>query len=234
MPYKRKYGYRKKPSYSRYGYKSKYKYGKRKARYSRYPQIAKYGSYGLPKAIFTKLTYSEHVLVNSSTTTPGYYVYRLNSTFDPNQTGTGGQPYMRDTYAALYSYYVVSGAKVKVQASTDGTYDILLTQRQTPNLYTVGDIDLEIERGAIKRTITNDKPSYISTYYSVSKGLGISKRKLFSDDQYSSGVAANPSIPLYVQFAAIASDRSTTIGIDLQVEITYYVKFYSPIDQSAS
>lgn len=217
-----------------YGYKPKYKYGKRKSRYSRYPAIAKYGSFGLPKAVYTKLTFVQHQTLSSTTVTPTSYVYRLNSIYDPDYTGSGSQPYMRDQLSALYSYYTVSGCKVCITYSTDTTQDSLLTIRQTPNTYTLGDIDLEIERGAMKRIVSSSQPGYVKNYYSISKCFGIPKRKLLSDDIYSAGISATPASTLYLQIGSIATDRATSATVQIQVELTYYVKFWSPIDQSAS
>ena len=41
----------------------------------------------------------------------------MNSLFDPDQTGTGHQPYYFDQFAALYNRYTVLGSKLTAEFS---------------------------------------------------------------------------------------------------------------------
>lgn len=237
MVYKKKYATKRRPVYSRgYGYKKKYKYGKRKARYSKYPQIAKFGSNGLPKAIYTKLNYTTHLALTSTSGAIGYYYFNLNSVYDPDHTGVGTQPYMRDTYATLYKRYAVSGAKIKMICSTDGNYDILLTARQIPDsAVALSDIELEIQRGAMKAIVSPGRgPRTFKNYYSVSKAYGVSKYRVMNDDVFTSAVGASPGRPLYLGLCYNTQDRTNTAVLHVEVQITYYVKFYNFVDQAAS
>lgn len=56
-----------------------------------------------------KLTYADNfhhdVIQNGSA--GGTQFFRMNSIFDPDQTGTGHQPIMRDLWASQYDYYAV-------------------------------------------------------------------------------------------------------------------------------
>jgi hypothetical protein len=71
--------------------------------------------FGFPDRLVTKLRYSD-ILNNSSTAgSLVTYIYRWNSTFDPDLSGTGHQPLYRDTYAAVYDQYAVIRATAKVR-----------------------------------------------------------------------------------------------------------------------
>jgi len=49
------------------------------------------------------------------------YTYRLNSLYDPDETGAGNQPVGFDQLMALYKYYRVTKAKVTVFLTNSGT-----------------------------------------------------------------------------------------------------------------
>lgn len=57
--------------------------------------------------------YNTKVLTGVSTS--GYQQFKVNSTYDPDLTGTGTQPLGRDTWAGVYNYYKVLEAHVKVR-----------------------------------------------------------------------------------------------------------------------
>lgn len=47
--------------------------------------------------------------------TSGIYQYKVNSIWDPDLTGAGGQPLGRDTWAAIYNYYKVLECNIHVE-----------------------------------------------------------------------------------------------------------------------
>lgn len=57
---------------------------------------------------------------------PGYYVFRANSCYDPNFTGTGHQPRGFDQIMAMYTYLAVREAQIEIWFQpTDGAPCIL-------------------------------------------------------------------------------------------------------------
>ncbi len=50
----------------------------------------------------------------TSATFGAVQVYRLNSLYDPNQTGVGSQPYGRDTLATIYDRYRVRAVTIEL------------------------------------------------------------------------------------------------------------------------
>lgn len=71
--------------------------------------------FGFPDRILTRLRYVDNFPITSTSGAQGLQVYRWNSTFDPDQTGTGHQPLYRDTYATIYNHYAVVRAHARIE-----------------------------------------------------------------------------------------------------------------------
>lgn len=71
---------------------------------------------GFPKRLTVKLAYVDSININPPQGPDGFgtYVFRANSVYDPDFTGTGHQPMMFDTYMALYDHYQVKWSSIKV------------------------------------------------------------------------------------------------------------------------
>lgn len=71
---------------------------------------------GFPKKLTVKLAYVDSITIDPPGGPDGFgtYVFRANSCFDPDFTGTGHQPMMFDTYMALYDHYQVKWSSIKV------------------------------------------------------------------------------------------------------------------------
>lgn len=77
---------------------------------------------GIPWKSYYKLNYSENIPI--TTGVMNFYNWRLNSVYDPNFTGTGGQPLWHDQLAAIYTSYKVNGCKFKIMATNLGTQPV--------------------------------------------------------------------------------------------------------------
>jgi len=85
------------------------------------PTPRRYIPLGKPASNVARLRYCEHVVLNAGTGGIAEYVFRINSLFDPDFTGTGHQPMGFDQFGAFYSRYVVIGAKVNIRVTQGGT-----------------------------------------------------------------------------------------------------------------
>jgi len=65
------------------------------------------------------MRYVDAGVLNASTTTGDIWNFRANSIFDPDQTGTGHQPYGHDTYATMWNHYTVLGSKIQIDYISD-------------------------------------------------------------------------------------------------------------------
>jgi hypothetical protein len=73
--------------------------------------------FGFPDRLLTKLRYHTFTSINSLVGALAFQLFRWNSTFDPDFTGTGHQPLYRDTFASLYDQYAVVRARATVKFS---------------------------------------------------------------------------------------------------------------------
>lgn len=77
---------------------------------------------GYPKSRRVKLKYVEEIVVGANNVMSSY-IFRANSVFDPNYTGTGHQPMLYDQWTTIYSHYTVLGSTISVTPAPPGTSD---------------------------------------------------------------------------------------------------------------
>lgn len=72
------------------------------------------GITGFPSSLVTKLRYHEGMTFPSAAGVVSTNIFRANSLFDTNETGTGHQPMFFDQLTAVYARYVVKRSTIKV------------------------------------------------------------------------------------------------------------------------
>lgn len=70
---------------------------------------------GFPKKMIMTHRYCANQSVQSSTGVMANYVFSCNGMYDPDITGTGGQPLYFDQMTAIYNHYTVIGSKVTIK-----------------------------------------------------------------------------------------------------------------------
>jgi len=75
--------------------------------------VVRFPGTGFPDELRCVLKYST-TYNTSGSVTPSPYVFRLNSLFDPDLTGTGHQPFFFDQLTAVYGQYCVTAGKARV------------------------------------------------------------------------------------------------------------------------
>lgn len=88
------------------------------------------------EAYTVKLPYVDSINLTTTYGANQNYIFRMNSLFDPDYTGTGHQPKGRDLWASMYDYYAVLACNYKFtcyNASDDSiTYTAAGTNAQKP------------------------------------------------------------------------------------------------------
>lgn len=84
---------------------------------------------GIPNSRMVKLRYSDNFTLGDDLTASGVstqQVFRANSLYDPDYTGTGHQPRYFDQWTTMYGRYVVLGSKIRVNchAAAAGTSNV--------------------------------------------------------------------------------------------------------------
>lgn len=89
-----------------------------------------------PNTKTVKLRYVENISLDGGSGSSAINVFRANSIYDPNYTGTGHQPMYRDNYAAIYEDYRVNYATITMVAL--GTHITNTTTAETAAGTTTG------------------------------------------------------------------------------------------------
>lgn len=190
-----------------------------------------------------KLKYIGERSYNAS---PGFLdsrLWALNSLYDPDQSGTGGQPYYFDELSALYTRYIVYACKVKVRC---------MVTTATPN-YVPANVGIVPTSGNIvswpadfitacqkhgakwkQLPAQQSARTELKAYYPIHKIYGIPKSMLRNELSFHAFTNANPVMLPFVYVLVQNNDGFTAITIKLFVELTYYCKMYQPTNPDAS
>ncbi len=200
----------------------------------------------LPTRFRTRLRYSE-----TATFTTGAVgivgtanLWRLNSLFDPNQTGVGHQPYGFDSFAALYAKYLVRGARWVLTAMTPGASADVYIHCQVGDsdgfLTIVGlTPDAAIERSNVSTAIQspsgNNRVTTINGSARIHQVAGVSEQAYVgAESLYSALVTANPAKNYALQVAASSPSGAGGEAIVINFFIEYDAEFFEPIGQAQS
>lgn len=184
------------------------------------------------------LVYCDLFAINPALGSMGYYKFRTNSLWDPNYTGSGHQPYGFDTLATLYNRYLVTGAKITVNAYANDAlagFGIGVKVTDDANYSTSDPIAVQEQPGYRYKLYGNGKqppiPSVTQTW-SLRKMVG---RAHVHDEKYSALCDANPTDPWYFNVAVFPLDGTVDLpAVTINVRITYRAKFFEPRELAQS
>ncbi len=200
----------------------------------------------LPTRFRTRLRYSE-----TATFTTGAagivgtgQLWRLNSLFDPNQTGIGHQPYGFDQLAAFYSRYLVRGARWVLTCMTPGASSDIYIHCQVGDsdgfLTIVGATpDAAIERSNVSTTVLsasgNTRTTKIEGAARICQIAGVSEQSyLAAQTAYSALVTGNPTQNYALQVATSSPSGVGAEACVINLFIEYDAEFFEPIAQGQS
>lgn len=194
---------------------------------------------GMPTPRRAILRYCDQHTLTSSSGLLGTWVYRANSVYDPNYTGTGHQPMGFDQWSILYNHYTVVGAKITVQMMVDNStaipsaYGVFLNDNLTTT-YTSWQSFKEARKGTSVVVQGNAGQTIrpVIAKYSAKKFYNVTDVK---DNSTNLGAltTANPTEGAYF----ICWFQNTTGGTDTQsfaITIDYIVDFSEPRDLAPS
>lgn len=223
MPYKQR---KNRKHYRKQGRK---KYGKRKAKYQK-AVITRMRGPGFSDSVYARLTYVEKFSITVASPI-AQYVFRGNSCFDPNYTGTGHQPLYYDQYSAIYNKYRVLGSSIRVDVvnhSIDSAAHFAVFPSTDTQTFTSMSQVMEQGRAKSPKIIPLSQfgpMPIIKSYCSSRKALGLTKVQM-GDDTVAALIGANPSQVWY--WNIVTESTTSTIDIDqiFIVKLTYYVQFF--------
>ena len=179
-----------------------------------------------PPVLPVKLKYSDYrvlTAVGNEVT----YVYRLNSCFDCDFTGAGGQPEGFDQLKAQYTQYRVVAAKVTVEAMGNGanTNGLIAMGPSNSSTY-VTNIDAESLAngwGGKSATYSQTTPGKLSALYRIGELEGYNEASLLGNVNMAADVGASPSFQQFLGIA-VETGNSATGQTMVKTEIVYYVR----------
>jgi hypothetical protein len=181
--------------------------------------------FGFPNKVLTRLRYTDTIAMVGTSGAIAKQLFRLNSTFDPDYTGTGHQPLYRDTYASLYDHYAVVETRVHVKLVNNGDIPvncgILVDDDATSSTTTT----VLMEQNNGQSRVVPAKTGALSTVdfrynWSCQKILGIDP---FASETYKTAVGSNPTEESYLVIWNQAADVTTTSGVYAYVELEMLV-----------
>lgn len=197
------------------------------------------GVYGFPTSFRTKLRYHEAIALSSVSGSVSSNVFRANSCFDPNQTGTGHQPMYYDQLTAVYNRYSVNYSKIRVSfhviTETAATSDFIvgITGNQSGALGSDPNVICEQPHGTY--SVCNGRNGSTGTRiltldFTPQSCMGMSPQ----DSDVSASAGGNPNdVYLFTVWAADRQSTGTT-SIVAEVDIFYDVVFAQQVANAGS
>ncbi len=185
--------------------------------------VCRFPGCGFPDELRCTLKYTEQITMSGTPTTPAQ-VFRMNSLFDPNLTGTGHQPNYYDQLQAVYGQYCVTSAKLtaKFASNQSAIVSMGVMLYSENNIGTLTVENLCETKYAMDLTVggTNANPtrSFALPTANVTKMMGQSA--LNTDPNTYSIVTSNPTDVLFGIIKFTSSDAVT--GLNLECMVTLY------------
>lgn len=220
-------------------YRRKRPYHKKKG-YRRANRLVSYTGGGLPrtfplgkKFIFrTRYVETGRSLDVGALGSPVTAVYRLNSLYDPYQSGAGHQPLGFDQMMTMYDHYTVIGARARINlCNTDGSNPQLVIAHIKDDASVGYDIQQVLENGRSRWCTLSPSDGGQAT---KTMTVNFSAKKFFSknvlqENAFSGDVSNNPSEQAYLHLTLAPADGSTdTLPVVYDITLEYIAVLTEP------
>jgi len=169
-----------------------------------------------------------------------FEVFRMNSTFDPDFTFVGTQPYMRDQLAGIYTKYRVNAFGFDVRAVIDpGTSAVgrcaVIGCAPCPNTSTNIIVQnlANLPFGKFGIVQYGGPAAVMRGNILIREFLGQTRPVFLSDDSNESVAGSNPTQACFFHIGTQNTNADTTT-VNYIVCLTYNVTWFAPINMGAS
>lgn len=190
----------------------------------------------VPQRVFTRARYVDQLALTNAIG-PYFVHYQYQSSYyDPDLTGTGHQPYLRDQWATFYSYYRVWGIRYRIRLVNRGTEParLCLAHLGTTNSANT-DMVVNWERPYCKRKgvlgVGDETGLTFAGYMSVPRTEGISKTAFIGESSYECGIGTNPS---KMAKLSILADSTAALNVLAYVTLDLVTELWGRLDSSKS
>jgi hypothetical protein len=195
------------------------------------PQLRLIG--GFPDRVRVTLRYTEKFTMTSSTVTT-QYLFAGNDLYDPNITGTGGQPNNFDDWMVQYTRFKVHGSRFRLTMKTTNQAYLALVSvgaRQGQATGTVDD-DVSRPRHQVYWSNADGPPMTYDSSYTTSQVLGYTKGQYEGTEGLDGTASASPSRLWFWGVRHESYDDSTAVSTSMMAVIDYDVEFFQRLDQT--
>jgi len=193
----------------------------------------------LPRSLIRVLPYTNTIALtsgNSGATSASTQVFRLNSLFDPDLSGTGHQPYGFDQLSQWYNSYLVTNAKITITFTTLGSTSDLVClwsfRASNTASATIGNVALEnaMERPNVGAMLLS--PSGNSRTVQISVNVqpwlveGITRQQYVDSlSSYKATISANPSLSPTIELATGSPSGASAVTSTVIFHVLYTAEF---------
>lgn len=190
----------------------------------------------VPDRMFTKMNYSEVLIMNLEFLTLKYHMYR-NSLFDPDYTSIGHQPLWRDQYALMYNKYRVLGIKYKFALlNTSSNAMVSGAVKYSSDANVELSLNTLRERKNVNRVVVGpqgSKATFMKGYMPVGRPHGLTKKNVIEDEDFIALMGYDPAKLSFLHIYLSSTDLSGAV-VNIQADLTYYVELLERTSVSGS
>lgn len=196
-------------------------------------------NYPFPPVKLYHLRYNADLTLSSPVASGQFgteHVFRLNSLFDPDKTGTGHQPYGFDALAVAYNRYKVVGATVEIMVNDPQEDGMALGVMFTnPSNYSTNTLNAEYmdaigekqQTFIIRVNDSGNQKVYRRFNLSMARLAGITKLQFKADpDNYTAPVTSNCGNEIAMRLACGSYRSTTSPNMLVHVRITYHALMF--------
>lgn len=193
-------------------------------------QVKLIGPSPVPSKYIIKMKYVETYQQTLTAAIPNTYSWNINSIYDPNESGTGHQPYGHDTLQTMFNRYRVFACKWRVTIfpiSTTSNFQMVVTPSNDNS--TPSDTDQVSERPRAVTKLVNylgGQPTVFKGKISLPRLQGQTSRQYRNNENTQAQFGTNPSERCYLNIHALSSSNLTYRA---HVMLIYYVECFDPV-----
>jgi len=153
------------------------------------------------------------------------YLYRLNSVFDPDETGVGGQPAGFDQLKTLYGRYRVVAVRARVSCAcmtSGGSAFLAIAPVDNSGITAIAEDIASLRHAGSAQASNNAKLAVVDKLWHISELLGYSDESVLANTNLDAAVTGNPGFQQHLFIAA--ETTGVTDQVELEVQLTYYTR----------
>lgn len=176
--------------------------------------------------------FSSGVVLSGASSAAGAQVFSANGMFDPDITGTGGQPMSFDQAMSFFNHYTVHKARIKVTFSSDSTTlraSCGLIVSGSSTVTTVVETLLENGDGAIQQLQFAGQNGSSATFQcELDCGRFQAVDDVMDDPNMRGDSASNPTEQMYFHLFVVNLTTAAAVQCEYNCLITYDATFHEP------